>query len=170
MGHGCDEWYTTPSGSTVTPDSSRTSRRTASSSVSPGSTKPARHEKRPGGHLACLTFLFEELEVGYVYADCMEHAVGMWPSRPDGPHMEMVLWLLDHRPAEADAFNSDALEEAASRDHREVLVLAKAHGCFGYEHLTQGLCEMAAGGGHLALLEWLCAPEQGLVPHSLPQG
>jgi len=38
--------------STTMPDSSSTSRRTAASSGSPGSTNPARVENRPGGQLA----------------------------------------------------------------------------------------------------------------------
>jgi hypothetical protein len=38
-GHGCEAWYRTSP--TSIPDSSITSRRTASSSVSPASTKPA---------------------------------------------------------------------------------------------------------------------------------
>ena len=50
-GHGCEEWYFTDSISTFTAVSSWTSRATLSSSVSPTSMKPARHEKRPAFHL-----------------------------------------------------------------------------------------------------------------------
>ncbi len=50
-GHGWLPTYSTAS--TRTPTSSETSRTTASSTDSPGSTKPARVEKRPSGQCIC---------------------------------------------------------------------------------------------------------------------
>ena len=49
-GHGWLPKYSTSP--TAMPVSSKTSRRTASSSVSPGSQKPASVENRPSGHTA----------------------------------------------------------------------------------------------------------------------
>ena len=50
-GHGCDESYATSA--TCTPVSSATSRATASTRLSPGSTNPAMVDYRPAGHAAC---------------------------------------------------------------------------------------------------------------------